>query len=214
MKKRKAKLSARDRKTVENLLASAIAEFLCVGAGLPGFGSAEAAEESLLEVLQIDPENLEACNLLAQYYSQTRRHKEAWSYFLRGIDAAKKADDAVKLTCALAEIYEDRKSYRRAIRVYREALARHEDPELHAGLGYCLSKVSQFEESVRHFRQAVNLAPNDAKMLNDLGYSLIEMGELEEAESTLSRAVELDPEYELARNNLEHCRKLLEESRR
>jgi hypothetical protein len=40
------------------------------------------------------------------------------------------------------------------------------------------------------------------------------MDQLEEAESILLRAVELDPRDELARGNLEHCRKLMEEDGR
>jgi Flp pilus assembly protein TadD len=203
------KRSKADRMAVENLIASALADFACASTGLPGFGNADSAEESLLEVLRVDPGNLEAMNLLAQTCAQTGRHNEAWSYFLKGIIAARKKDDAVKLACALAEIYEKRKAYRRAIRVYREALTRHEDPHLHLGLGYCFGKLSRFAESVRHHQRAAELAPRDAKVLSDLGYSLMEMNQLQEAESTLLRAVELDPKDELARGNLEHCLKLL-----
>jgi tetratricopeptide (TPR) repeat protein len=163
VKRSRSKLSKDDLMAVENLIACALANFMCAGTGLPGFGNVDSAQESLLEVLRIDPQNLEAMNLLAQCCAQTRRHDEAWSYFLKEIDAAKKKDDVVKLTCALAEVYEKRKAYRRAIRLYREALTRHEDPRLHVGLGYCFGKISRFAESVRHHRRAAELAPKDAK---------------------------------------------------
>jgi len=211
VKKPGSKRSKADRMAVKNLIASALANFMCARTGVPGFGNVDSAQESLLEVLRIDPQNLEAMNLLAQCCAQTRRHDEAWSYFLKEIDAAKKKDDVVKLTCALAEVYEKRRAYRRAIRLYREALNRHEDPRLHVGLGYCLGKISRFAESVRHHRRAAELAPRDVKVLSDFGYSLTDMDQLEEAESTLLRAVELDPKDELARGNLEHCRKLMAE---
>ena len=63
----------------------------------------------------------------------------------------------------------------------------------HAGLGYCAGKNGRKEEAVAHARQAVNLEPENSRLLNDLGYSLIESRQYEEAEKTLRRAVELAP---------------------
>jgi Flp pilus assembly protein TadD len=56
------------------------------------------------------------------------------------------------------------------------------------------------------------LEPNSYLHLNDLGYSLLQAGQYDEAETVLKRAMELaPPEYDLAKGNLEHLRKVRSE---
>jgi hypothetical protein len=56
------------------------------------------------------------------------------------------------------------------------------------------------------------LEPNNYLHLNDLGYSLLEASEYDEEEEVLQRAVEIaPPDYDLAKGNLEHLRKVRSE---
>jgi Flp pilus assembly protein TadD len=69
--------------------------------------------------------------------------------------------------------------------------------------------MGRLEESVTHHRRAVELEPDNYLHLNDLGYSLLRAGQYDEAEEVLRRAVEIAPsDYELAKGNVEHLRKV------
>jgi Flp pilus assembly protein TadD len=71
------------------------------------------------------------------------------------------------------------------------------------------AKTGRMDVSVAHHRRAVELEPENYLHLNDLGYSLLEAGQYDEAEEVLQRAVQLaPPDYDRAKGNLEHLRKV------
>ncbi|RJQ69341.1 MAG: tetratricopeptide repeat protein [Desulfobacteraceae bacterium] len=55
-------------------------------------------------------------------------------------------------------------------------------------------------------RRALELEPDNQKLVNDLGWSLFQAGRLKEAEEVLLKAVAMDPADELARENLRLCK--------
>ncbi len=63
-----------------------------------------------------------------------------------------------------------------------------------------------FEKAIEASQRALELEPDNQKLVNDLGWSQFQAGRIEEAEHTLSRAVAMDPSDELARENLRFCR--------
>ncbi len=76
-------------------------------------------------------------------------------------------------------------------------------------LGYCISQAGRTDEAVARQQRAVELEPDNYLHLNDLGYTLLQAGQYNEAEKVLQRAVRMaPPEYELAKGNLEHLRRL------
>jgi len=68
------------------------------------------------------------------------------------------------------------------------------------GLQYL--KADFKEEAAACFRQAVQLAPDFPKALNNLGYVLLELEDVDGAIENCRQAVRYDPDYPLARNNL------------
>jgi tetratricopeptide (TPR) repeat protein len=122
---------------------SAMAEII---ASKAGFGDIKIAESRLLEVLQLKPtreELVEAHNLLAQLYAQTRRFEKALDHFKVALDGA--PEQAAVLTTYLAETLEKRKKWESAIEVYNLGLARCQDAGLFQGLAYCLSKIGKLD---------------------------------------------------------------------
>ena len=172
-------------------------------------GREDMVERPLRQVLELDPNNLEALNLLAQIRAQREDHDEAIELFRRACGHAPQ-EDIQKLTMALAERCEDRKMYDFAITVYKIGLDHVEDALLHNGISYCQAKLGEYKPAIEHAERAVALDPGNAKLVSDLGYTLIEDGRAAEAEPHLRRAVKLDPNDELAKGNLEYCLSLID----
>lgn len=55
-------------------------------------------------------------------------------------------------------------------------------------------------------RRALELEPENQKLVNDLGWTLLQAGRLPQAREALERAVSMDPSGELAKENLRYCR--------
>ncbi|MGP8247014.1 MAG: tetratricopeptide repeat protein [Bryobacteraceae bacterium] len=84
---------------------------------------------------------------------------------------------------------------------------------LFEGLGCCASNAGQHEEAVTANRRALELEPENQKLVNDLGWTLFKAGRFAEAKETLERAVAMDPSDELAAENLRHCAKEIAQKR-
>ena len=77
---------------------------------------------------------------------------------------------------------------------------------LHQGLGCCAGHEGSHDEVVAASERALELEPDNQKLVNDLGWSLFEAGRLEKAERKLKQAVSMDPSDELAPENLRICK--------
>ncbi|MEW6107448.1 MAG: tetratricopeptide repeat protein, partial [Bacillota bacterium] len=164
---------------VTYLLELGIAETLLVRIGM---ASLETAEARFHAVLEMDPGNIEALNLLAQICAQSRRHSKAREFLARALEGAEEDRDLIaELVGALADIYEKAGKYRLAVRTYQVGLGRTESAALHNGIAYCYAKLGHYRKAVSHSRRAVELEPDNAVYMSDLGYTLLEAGNLDEA---------------------------------
>lgn len=92
--------------------------------------------------------------------------------------------------------------------LYRAAVKRYPDvPALFQGLGHCASNAGLHEEAVSASQRALELEPENQKLVNDLGWTLLQAGRLPQAREALERAVSMDPSDELAEENLRFCRR-------
>jgi tetratricopeptide (TPR) repeat protein len=98
------------------------------------------------------------------------------------------------------EAYED------GMALYRAAVKRYPDvAALWDGLGYCAGSAGFDEEALSAGQRALELEPENQKLVNDLGWTLLRAGRLVQARETLERAVAMDPSDELAAENLRLC---------
>jgi tetratricopeptide (TPR) repeat protein len=97
--------------------------------------------------------------------------------------------------------------YEEGLELYQAAVERFsERAVLYQGLGCCAGHQRLFEKAIEASQRALELEPDNQKLINDLGWSLFQAGRLKEAECVLSRAVAMDPSDELARENLRLCK--------
>ena len=167
--------------------------------GDPGWRDAAAP-------LAIDSEFAPAILTVGSLEYQYGRVDEAMSLFLKLTTLLADLDALPEIIDQAGEFLIDAKDLANAERLYAAAVSAFPQIALyHAGLGYCAGKRGRKEEAVSHARRAVDLEPENCRLLNDLGYGLIESRQYEEAEKTLRRAIELAPaEYTLPAGNLEY----------
>lgn len=77
----------------------------------------------------------------------------------------------------------------------RQALA-------HRKMAGALDRLGRFAQAESHYREALALAPKDAKVWNDAGYSYHLQGRFEDAERSLKQAATLDPKDPRIQTNL------------
>lgn len=111
----------------------------------------------------------------------------------------------------LGRVHASQKHYAEAASCFREALAAcpahgAEAAGLralaHRKLATALDCQGKFDDAAPHYREAVRLAPDDARAWNDAGYSAYLQGRLTEAETSLRRAAKLAPDDARIANNL------------
>lgn len=197
------------------MLESAIADSMCMRLfGDAQICSVETIEHKLLNVLELDPDNLEGLNLLAQIYAQTERHEGALRCFKKFFSKIFSEDDVIKATDGLTRVYEKTNEYEKAIKIYEMALSKVENAELYNGLGYCWSKLSKFDKAIKYSKRAVDLDPDNAVFISDLGFTYLENGELNKAKKLFLNAIKIDPDDSLAKGNLEYCKRKIRESKK
>ena len=100
------------------------------------------------------------------------------------------------------------KAYEDGMALYRAAVKRYPDvAALWEGLGYCASHAGLHEEAVPANQRALELEPENQKLVNDLGWTLFRADRFVQARETLERAFAMDPRDELAAENLRFCMK-------
>ena len=163
-----------------------------------------------VEALAIDPDFAPALLSVGSIEYQLGRHEEAMGHFLRLTTLPPDTADLSEIIDKAGDFLIDAEDLARAERLYHAAASAFPAAAtLHAGLGYCASKLDRKPEALAHARTAVALEPENAVLLCDLGWSLIENNLLAEAESCLRKAIALAPGETMAEGNLEHLATLL-----
>lgn len=100
---------------------------------------------------------------------------------------------------------EDAGQYRRAARLYRQAIEIDaENPVLHFNLGNVQFAIGAWAAACDAYREAVSHDPNYVEAWNNLGSALAELGEESDAVAAFRQALRLVPGYADAQYNVEH----------
>jgi predicted O-linked N-acetylglucosamine transferase (SPINDLY family) len=163
-------------------------------------GRLHEAEPIYQQILQADPNHVDALHLLGVLANQKGDHSRAIASIARAIrlDGSQAAfhnnlGNALRSQGQLAEAIA---SYQRALQL------RPNYPEGHNNLGLALAEQGQLAEAIASYQRALQHRPNFAEAHNNLGIALRSQGQLAEAVASYQRALQHRPNYAEAHNNL------------
>ncbi len=170
---------------------------LRLGAGYARLGDLDAAERYLREVVEQDPEQVQARYLLALIYSTRKDYAEAaaqYEYILKDLSRAE--PENIEVYVYLGQLYYSQRQYEKAIDQFETVLKFNaDDPDILFILGALYLDTDRRDKAEELFARVLKINPDHDNCLNTLGYLYAEDGEhLDEAERMVSRALEIDPD--------------------
>jgi predicted O-linked N-acetylglucosamine transferase (SPINDLY family) len=163
-------------------------------------GDYRQAEPLYRQILQIDPHEVNALNLLGVCAHEAGRHAEALPYLTRAVGLN---PGFAPIHNNLGMVYQALGRLAEAVVSYQEALRLQPGYALaHANLGTAFWRQGRLAEAEASYRQALALQPNDATTTSNLGCVLKDQGLLAVAVACFRRALELDPNQPLIHSNL------------
>ena len=157
-------------------------------------------EELLIEILEVDPKNLNTNFFLGSIYLQKKDFSQARELFLKVISLNPNNPDSYNnLGIAMKELGQKRE----AVNYFKEAIKLKTDHEMaHNNLGIVLKDLGKYEESLNSYKKAIEINPNNADAHNNIGTLFIEYGEYEKSKKYLKKAIEIQPEFLKPYSNL------------
>jgi len=173
-----------------------LSEFLAIALQHHQAGRLPEAEEIYRQVLQQQPNQVDALQLLGVIVYQSGKLEEAIAYYRR----------VLALNPGLSQVHSNlgialkqKGLLEEAVQHYQQALALNaKSPQFHCNLGIALRELEQLESATGHFKQAIALQPDYAKAYDDLGDVLEQQGQYQEALVCYEKAIELKPDYTFA----------------
>jgi tetratricopeptide (TPR) repeat protein len=163
-------------------------------------GQWRQAAECVRRVLQAQPGNADAWQLLASATAALGQHAAAAEAYTKALELRPGLAD---LHCGLAHALAGLGQPQQAAEQYRQALRLdpdHADAAMHCGIG--LAQQGRLAEALPLLRRAVVASPASATAQHNLGVALAQSGQKEEALHHLGEAVRLNPQYADGHANL------------
>lgn len=163
-------------------------------------GRLAQAETLYRQILQVDPENPEALQMLGLVFHQTGNQGTAIQFMERAL-AIRPSDPAFHNNLGNAFAAEGRTD--EAIARYERAIALKPNyAEAHSNLANMLKKCGRLDEAVTRYKRAIALNNHSAETHNNLANALAVQAQLDQAVVHYERAIALKPQYAEMYNNL------------
>lgn len=177
-----------------------IAEALARGLKFHQAGEFDRAEQIYKDILQADPKQADAWNLLAGIAQQRGQHALSVEHLQKAIQLRPGQSayhgNLGRALIALGQFEAAAKSYRRGLEIIPQ------DVGLLIGLGQSLALQMKPAEAAEAYRRAIAVQPDHADLHNHLGIALRNMGHIGEAVENLTRFAQLAPQNVAAHVNL------------
>ncbi len=162
-------------------------------------GDLQRAEGLYKEVLEVEPENIHALNLLGMLCVNAFRPDEAVDYLSRALQLVP-ANPQSQNNIGLA--YKDQGNAKRAAHHFRESIKLDPgNPDVYNNLGNVLRVLDKPDQAIQSYERALHLWHDFAECWSNLAAALNESGRHDRALKAIGRALDLDPELAQAYNN-------------
>ncbi len=162
-------------------------------------GRLSQAEQLYRQILQQEPNQIEALQLLGIIAFQNGNTEEAIACYRKALAVN---PNLAPVHSNLGIALRTQGKLEEATWHYQQAVAlQPNNAQFHYNLGFILQAQEKFEEAQESYRQVVALQPNYVEAYYNLGYVLYVQGQIEQAIACYDRAIELKPDYVEARVN-------------
>ncbi|MEW5804207.1 MAG: tetratricopeptide repeat protein [bacterium] len=175
--------------------------YLSLGKTYSNLRSFEKSLFNLKKSVEIDPDNLEAHQLMGHIlYDELGRAQEAIKEWEESHRLAPR--DTTPLM-NLAAVHFQASEYPQAISLWREVIEidpNAQEPYLHIGTAYL--KQENIEEAIRSWQKILDKAPSHSEALINMGTAYYRQGDLEKAKEAWQKAKKISPENTKIHYNL------------
>jgi predicted O-linked N-acetylglucosamine transferase (SPINDLY family) len=154
-------------------------------------GNLSQAELTCQQILQQQPNNTDALQLLGVMAHQIGKLQEAIFYYQQLI--ALRPDQA-ETYYYLGAALDQQGQLEQAIVYYQQALALKPDyTDVHYDLANAFKQQGNLSAAIKHYQQSLSLNPNDAEVHGNLANALLEQGQFEAAITHYHQVIALKP---------------------
>jgi protein O-GlcNAc transferase len=163
-------------------------------------GNIQQAESIFREILEGQPDHVEALHFLGVVYSQRGQFDLAVHYIQKALQIDSTYAEA---HVNLGNIFQEKKKVDEAISCYKQAIKLNPNiANTYFNLGIALQDKGEVDESILCYQQALKLNLNIFGLYNNLGLALQIKGELDESIQHYQKALQINPHFADAWNNL------------
>jgi tetratricopeptide (TPR) repeat protein len=156
-------------------------------------GELQEARQRYQQVLELEPRQPDALNLLGLLARQTGQLADAVEYGRRAIAADRKQ---AAYFANLGEAYRVLGQLDEAIKCYSEAIRlQPNEAKIHNHLGTLLQEAGRLDEALASYTHALRLDPQMVEAQFNIGTTLQQQNKLSEAAASYTRLLELNPNY-------------------
>jgi protein O-GlcNAc transferase len=177
-----------------------IPELVALGLQYHQAGDLGQADQIYRQILEVDPNALDAIHLRGVVALQTGKYEIAAAYLRRALELN---PDWAEAQSNLGAAWHHQGKLNEAIACYYRAVQlkpQYSDP--YANLGKALTDQGKLDAAIEWFHAALRVKPDHAAAYNNLAVALQAQGKLDEAAACCRRALQLKPDYSDAHYNL------------
>ncbi len=162
-------------------------------------GQLAEAESIYQKILQAEPNQPVALNLLGVIAHQTGKYDIAVNLITRALAINPEFAEAHN---NLGLVYKEQAKLDEAVASYHQALTINPElAEAHNNLGLVFKELGKLEEAVTTYQRVIDIKPDFAEVHNNLGLLLLDLGQLDEAIASFRTALTIKPDYAVAAYN-------------
>jgi tetratricopeptide (TPR) repeat protein len=163
-------------------------------------GNFPEAEKICREIIESQPENIDALLLLGMLFYNYKEYDIAITYIQKILDFN---SDNIYALFNLGNIYEKKGQPDTAITYFKKAITINPHfSDAYYNLALILETQGKLEEAEQYYKKTLELEPDSADACNNLGNILVKIGKANESIPYLRKALQLRPDYLSAYNNL------------